>query len=152
MSRCGFYNIAVIQLRPARAKDQPTILATIREARLDPTALKWQNFTLAESDGQIVGMAQMKHFADCREFGSFVVRREWRSQGVGKLLIETLLARETGDVYLMCNAPMMPYYQKYKFERIGFNAAPGTLRRKLLFTLLLRVFGIRIACMKRVAR
>ena len=142
----------VIQLRPALAEDQPTILAMIREARLDPTSLKWQNFTLAQSDGHIVGIAQIKPFADCREFGSFAVRREWRNRGVGKLLIETLLAHETGDVYLMCNAPMMPYYRKYKFEQIGFDVAPGTLRRKLLFTFLLRVFGVRIVCMKKGVR
>ncbi len=141
----------MIQLRPACAEDQPTIKALIREARLDPTSLKWQNFTVAESEGQIAGIAQVKPFADCREFGSFVVRREWRSQGVGKRLIEAVLARETGEVYLMCNAPMMPYYRNYNFESIGFGAAPGTLRLKLLFTFLLRLFGVRIVCMQRRA-
>jgi amino-acid N-acetyltransferase len=141
----------VIQLRPARAKDQPMIKAMIREARLDPTSLKWQNFTVAESDRQIVGIAQVKPFADCREFGSFVVRSEWRSQGVGKLLIEAVLARETGDVYLMCNAPMMTYYRNYNFEPIGVGTAPGMLRLKLLVTFLLRLFGVRIVCMQRRA-
>ena len=141
----------MISIRPARAEDQPTIRAMIREAHLDPTALKWPNFMVAEGDGQIVGIAQMKPYADCREFGSFVVRREWRSRGVGRQLIETLLSRETGDVHLMCEQHMLPYYHKFNFQLIGFGEAPRTLKIKLLVTFPGRLFGFRIVCMKRDA-
>ena len=123
----------------------------IREARLDPTSLKWSNFLVAEVDAQLVGIAQMKPYVDCREFGSFVVRREWRSQGVGQQLIKTLLAQEVGDVYLMCEQHMLPYYRKFNFRQIGFGAAPRTLKIKLVVTAPARLFGIRMVCMKRIA-
>jgi N-acetylglutamate synthase-like GNAT family acetyltransferase len=143
------YNFGVIYLRPARAEDAPTIKAMTREARLDPTSLNWRHFTIAEGEGQIVGIAQVKPHADCREFGSFVVRREWRSRGVGKLLIETLLAREVGDVFLVCHERMVPYYLNYGFALIGFKAAPRTLQLKLAAAFLFRAFGVRVVAMKR---
>ena len=119
---------------------------------LDPSTLRWQNFIVAQDEaGVIVGLAQIKPYKDCREFGSLVVQTEYRRQGVGAMLIEHALADEAGDVYLLCEVHRVPYYSKFGFVAIAHDAAPGTLRRKLWFARLLGLFGIRIACMKSAA-
>ena len=119
---------------------------------LDPSTLRWQNFIVAQDEaGVIAGIAQIKPYTDCREFGSLVVQPEYRRQGVGAMLIEHALAGEAGDVYLLCGVHRVPYYSKFGFVEIAHDAAPGTLRRKLGFVKLLVIFGVKIACMKHVA-
>jgi N-acetylglutamate synthase-like GNAT family acetyltransferase len=121
----------------------------VHAAHLDPTALRWQNFTVATLDEEVIGIAQIKPYRDCREFGSLVVDARFRKQGVGKALIEQVLMQTTGTVYLNCRSQLMPYYAKFGFRQIGFAAMPPTLKLKQGLALLLRVFGIQIVCMQR---
>jgi N-acetylglutamate synthase-like GNAT family acetyltransferase len=109
--------------------------------------MKWQHFTVAESEGQIIGMAQMKPYADCREFGSLAVRREWRKQGIGAMLIEDVLSREVGNVYLVCRSTLAPYYRKFGFADIAFGDAPRTLKFKLGAAFLFKLFGVKVVAM-----
>lgn len=139
----------MISLRPASADDQVTIRKTIFAERLDPTTLDWRNFIVAEDEGAIVGVAQVKPYRDCREFGSLAVRPSHRRQGIGAMLIEAALAREPGDVYLLCQTARVRYYRKFGFKVIQDRDAPGTLRRKLALAKLFRIAGIRVVCMKR---
>lgn len=120
---------------------------------LDPSTLRWQNFIVAhDAAGVIAGIAQIKLYKDCREFGSLVVLPQYRRQGVGALLIEYALAGEDGDVYLLCGVQRVPYYRKFNFVEIAPEEAPRTLRRKLGFAGLFRVFSVRVVCMQRTAR
>jgi N-acetylglutamate synthase-like GNAT family acetyltransferase len=121
----------------------------VLEERLDPTSLDWRNFIAAEEDSAIVGIAQVKPYRDCREFGSLVVLPSHRERGIGAMLIEAALAKEQGDVYLLCQQIRVPYYRKFGFELIDERDAPGTLKRKLRFSKFFRIFGVRIVCMKR---
>ncbi len=116
--------------------------------RLDPTSLNWKNFIVADDDGEIVGIAQVKPHRDCREFGSLVVRPSHRRRGIGAMLIEATLAGETGEVYLLCASSLMSYYGRFGFEQIDDRDAPPTLRRKLWLVGLLRFAGVRVICMR----
>ena len=69
-------------IREATAADAPTIKRMIREAQLDPTSLKWKNFLIAEVDGDIAGIGQVKPLLGCRELGSLVVAKAHRKQGI----------------------------------------------------------------------
>jgi N-acetylglutamate synthase-like GNAT family acetyltransferase len=115
--------------------------------RLDPSSMKWQHFTVAESEGELIGMAQVKPYPDCREFGSLAVRHEWRKQGIGAMLIEDVLSREAGDVYLVCRSTLAPYYRKFGFADIAFGDAPRTLKLKLGAAFPFRLFGVRVVAM-----
>jgi N-acetylglutamate synthase-like GNAT family acetyltransferase len=139
----------VIAVRPARAEDRTAILKLILQERLDPSTLDWRNFNVAEVNGEIAGIAQVKPYADCREFGSLAVRPQFRRQGVGAALIAAALAAERGDVYLLCVQGRVPYYAKFGFKVIEANDAPGTLRRKLAVARLFAAFGVRVVCMRR---
>ncbi|GIV83741.1 MAG: hypothetical protein KatS3mg052_0748 [Candidatus Roseilinea sp.] len=139
----------MVSLRPATEADQGVIRRMVLAARLDPTSLNWRNFIVAVDDGEIVGVAQIKPYADCREFGSLVVKPAYRNRGIGGRLIEALLQRERGEVYLLCASTLAPYYARFGFALIDDRQAPATLRRKLRFASLCRLIGARVVVMKR---
>jgi N-acetylglutamate synthase-like GNAT family acetyltransferase len=139
----------VIAVRPARADDQATILKMILREGLDPSTLDWRNFNVAEVNGEIAGIAQVKPYRDCREFGSLAVLPQFRRQGVGAALVKAGLARERGDLYLLCRIERVPYYAKFGFRAIAPDDAPRTLQRKLRLTRLFAAFGVSVVCMKR---
>lgn len=140
-----------IHIRQAVADEQSMLRGIISGAHLDPTHLRWQNFVVAEWVGQIAGIAQIKPYRDCREFGSLVVLAEFRKRGIAAALIEHCLASEHGRIYLMCRDNMESFYARWGFQRISFADAPRTLRRKLAVTAVMRLFGIRLICMRRDA-
>lgn len=149
------YNALVIRIRPAHAQDQKQIRKMVWGARLDPTTLQWLNFMVAEAHSKptnpIVGIAQIRPYSDCRELGSVVMLPEYRGRGIARRLIETLLAQETGDVYLDCASSKIPLYTRFGFHVIPFKEMPRTLKMKSLGASLMRLFGIHVVCMKRPA-
>lgn len=121
----------------------------IRRAHLDPTSLKWQNFLVAEHDGDIVGIGQVKPYPGCEELGSLVTKRDYRGQGVGEQMIAALEARAGRPLYLLCASKMESYYQRFGYETISWWDAPSFLKLKLSPTLILRLFGIRVLVMRK---
>ncbi|MEZ4712212.1 MAG: GNAT family N-acetyltransferase [Caldilineaceae bacterium] len=118
-------------IRPADSTDQSTIRTIVRAAHLNPIDLQWQNFVVAEQDGQIVGVGQIRPHKDgCRELASIAVRPEQQRNGVGGQLVRTLQARAAGPLYLMCAAPMANYYWRFGFQRCQPAEMPGSLRWK----------------------
>ena len=106
------------QLRQAQAADQKVIRQIVRQARINPFGLKWPNFLIVEVDGQIAGIGQVKSHGDgSRELASIAVLPEFQHQGIASTIIEALLAREEGVLYLTCMWKMEVFYQPYGFRR-----------------------------------
>lgn len=139
----------MIIVRAARAEDQAEIRRIVIAARLDPTWLDWQHFNVAEEEGEVLGVAQVKPHADCREFASFAVKPAHQRRGVGALLLEATLAGEHGATYLICRDALAGYYARFGFREAPRQAAPRTLRRKLHLAWIFRAFGVRVICMRR---
>ncbi len=135
-------------IRPATAADDATIRQMVRAAHLDPTSLKWEHFLVAEQDGKIIGIGQIKPYPGCPELGSLVVLPEYRRQGIAAELIAALQARAGRPLYLLCQHHMADYYARFGFRRIHYWDAPRLLKLKLLIPTLFRVFGIRIVAMR----
>ena len=140
-----------VTLRPARAEDASTIRRLVRAERLDPTSLRWPNFLVAEEDGAIIGIGQVKPYSGGRELGSLVVLPAHRHQGVGSLIVRALIEREQGELFLFCQRRLEPYYERFGFRRAGRHQLRGTLRRKYLFARVFRLFGVNVIAMKREA-
>ncbi len=138
-----------VGIRPAVSTDQAIIRQMVRGERLDPSELDWSHFVVAEVDGEIIGIGQIRPYPNCRELGSLVVKREHRRFGIGEKLITALLAGETGDVYLETHIKNEAYYGRFGFRRISFRQAPRPLNIKIAVASVLRLFGIRIIAMKR---
>lgn len=137
-------------IRHARPDEQRLIRQMVRAVGLDPTNLKWQNFVVAELDREVVGIGQIRRSPSCHELGSLVVKPAYRGQGLARLIIEALLAEESGDVYLECESSRVPIYRRFGFEEIRWQDAPMPLKLKAGFgNSIGRLAGWRIAVMVR---
>jgi N-acetylglutamate synthase-like GNAT family acetyltransferase len=117
-------------IRPARATDQTTIRRIVWRAGINPMGLHWPRFLVAEQDGQIIGVAQVKPHRDgSRELASLAVIPAHRGRGVGRALIHTLQADQAPPLYLMCEARLGGYYPRFGFQPIDPPTMPPYFRR-----------------------
>jgi len=138
-----------VRIRAAVAADQLAIRQMVRDEHLDPSALDWSHFLVAEENGEIAGIGQIRPYPKCRELGSLVVKAPYRGTGVGALLVNALLERELSDVYLECQIKNESYYNRFGFRRVTWYQTPPPLKYKAFIgSVLLRVLGIHIIAMK----
>ena len=131
-------------LRVATEADAGVIRKMSGDERLDPTSLDWRHFTVAEEDGRIVGIAQVKPLPGVNEFGSLVVLPDYRGRGIAAQLIRTLEVQVGKPLYLICRDRMEPYYQRFGFRRVRWADVPPFLKLKLGAAALMRLGGVRI--------
>jgi len=121
-----------IVIRPATAADQPTISALVRDARLNPFRLHWRDFLVADVDGRIAGIGQVRPHGDgSRELSSLVVTGECRGTGIGSQIVWALLAREAEPTYLFCREALTPFYARFGFSVAEGQRLPRGLARML---------------------
>jgi N-acetylglutamate synthase-like GNAT family acetyltransferase len=103
----------------------------IRAEALNPFGLDWSRFLVAEREGQVVGIGQIKPHGDgSRELASIAVIPTAQGQGVGTHLIHALMAAERGPLYLMCRPELEGYYQRFGFTSVeDRRAMPPYFRR-----------------------
>lgn len=148
---------STIIIRPATEADQPIITSLIRGARLNPRNLQWQRFLIAEDNGRIVGLRQVKiHTGGTREVASGFVVPEYRHREISARLMREILARERGPLYLMCDERWVPYYEQFGFRRVAPDGLPPDFGKEFrigrIITTLLSLFTphkVRIIPMKR---
>jgi N-acetylglutamate synthase-like GNAT family acetyltransferase len=141
-------------IRPAIEADQPTIRRLINDARLNPMSLDWPNFVVAEDEGAIVGVGQVKAHGDgSRELASIAVVPARQRQGIGRALIEALLAREPGVIlHLTCRRELQSFYERFGFRSLQPAEYPPYFRRFIpLVNLVMRLSGTQILVMRREA-
>lgn len=110
-----------VVIRPAVAADGAAIRALVRSTpRMNPTGLDWPNFVVAELEGAIVGVAQLRPAgAGAVELGSLVVRPDRRRQGLAGRLVGAALVRATGRVLIVTGAASAHRYAPWGFARIA---------------------------------
>jgi N-acetylglutamate synthase-like GNAT family acetyltransferase len=141
-------------IRAATEADQPTIRRLIKEAKLNRMSLNWPNFVVAEEEGAIVGVGQVKTHGDgSRERASMAVVPGRQGEGIGSAIIKTLIAREPGVVlHLTCRSQLGTYYERFGFQRLGAAEYPPYFRRLIpIVNVLARAFGTQILVMRREA-
>ena len=116
-----------IVVREAAVADGGAIRALVRSApQMNPTGLDWPNFVVAELDGGLVGVAQLRPTgAGAVELGSLVVRPDQRGQGLAGRLIAAALARATGRVLIVTSVASAGFYTPWGFRRIAPWQAPS---------------------------
>jgi len=143
-----------VNIRPATEEDQPTVRRFVKEARLNPMSLNWPNFVVAEEDGAVVGVGQVKAHGDgSRELASIVVAPARRSQGIGSAVITALLASNPGAVlHLTCRRELQGYYERFGFRLLDPADYPPYFGRLIpLANQVARFIGTRILVMRREA-
>ena len=141
-------------IRPATQADQATIRRLIREANLNRMSLEWPNFVVAEQEGAVVGLGQVKAHRDgSRELASIAVLPAYRGSGIGSAVIRTLLARETGVLHLTCRRQMQGYYERFDFRRLQPSEFPPYFKRLIpIANTFARLWGTEILVMRREAQ
>jgi len=143
-----------VTIRPAIETDQPSIRGLIKEVRLPRMNVQWQNFLVAEDDGALVGVGQVKSHGDgSRELASIAIVPRRQGEHIGTALINALLAREPGVVlHLSCRRELEGYYERFSFRRLDLASYPPYFRRTTaLATKISRLFGVHLIVMRREA-
>lgn len=146
-----------ITIRPARQEDQQTIVSFIRQAKINPRNLHWENSLIAGDNGKTIGIRQVKvHTHGTREVASGFVLPDYRRQGVSARLMNEILSREKSTLYLMCRDKRAPYYEQFGFQQVDVNQLPSDFRKEYsigrIVTSLMSIFRkdkLRIIPMKR---
>lgn len=139
------------RLRPAVETDQAAIAALVRAARINPRGLGWQNFQVAEANGQVIGVGQIRPHRDgSRELASIAVRSDWQGRGVGSAICQALTEGERGPMYLMGRDELEGFYARFGFRMVEPGSLPPYFRRiERLARFLRPVLPVRLIVMKR---
>ena len=99
----------------------------------------------------MVGCGQVKPHGDgTKELASIAVEPEYQGKGVGSLIMNALLEREPGELYLVCLKHNVTYYQKFGFRVLTFEEFPPDMRRVFRFAgIFMKLFRVEGSVMRR---
>jgi amino-acid N-acetyltransferase len=118
-------------LRQATSEDIWSIRWLVLSAKLDPTQIRFSQFSVIECEGKIVACGQLRNFDDTQELGSLVVTPAWRKRGLATLITQHLIAEATQPLYLEClGQRLAEFYTKFGFVVIAFEDLPRSLKGK----------------------
>lgn len=118
-------------IHSATAEHAPKIRSLILRSGINPTALKWERFLVALTpEGDFIGCGQIKpHVDGVMELASLAVEPSWRGRGVGKALIQALIASHPEELHLMCTSNLGRLYERYGFRSLAPKEMPTYFRR-----------------------
>jgi N-acetylglutamate synthase-like GNAT family acetyltransferase len=117
-------------IRPALETDQTIINQIVRDAQINPMNLDWHRFLVAEENGKIIGVGQIKpHDDGSRELASIAVIPGRQKLGVATEIIRALLAPEKGDLYLVCRDELESFYARFGFRTVDRKEMTPYFRR-----------------------
>lgn len=115
-----------MRVRKCRPKDIPGVVNLAQRLGLDYPEMEADRLWVAEESGAIVGLVALKEHPDCLELCGLGVEPRFRMRGVGKSLVEAVMAAAPGRVHL---ATIIPEF----FEACGFEKSadiPATFPEK----------------------
>jgi N-acetylglutamate synthase-like GNAT family acetyltransferase len=122
-----------VTLRAARIDDLPVVerLLVASELPLDGVAGALRDFAVAEADGALVGVAGLEVCGEHALLRSVAVAPEWRSRGVGRALVDRVIAdaeaRGMRGLYLLTTTAER-YFPSFGFQRIARDEVPDDVR------------------------
>ena len=122
-----------VTLRSATRDDLPAVerLLTASSLPLAGVAENLASFVVAESNGQLVGVAGLEVCCSNALLRSTAVDPEWRGRGVGRRLVERVIAeaeaRGTRALYLLTTTAEH-YFPSFGFSRTTREAVPDEVR------------------------
>lgn len=140
----------MVTVRPPTPAEFTVAQRILRAAHLDPTTpLRFEHTLIAEADGKVVGVGQIKHHRGCQELGSLVVLPEYQHRGIAAQLIAALEAQAERPLYLTCLGHMEPYYARFGYRSIGAREMPTYFKQRLPLLWIGRLFGFRPRVMRK---
>ena len=132
-------NSRAANIRAAKPADLADVERLLADSNLPlagvPAAL--DGFVVAESEGELVGVAGLEICCDDALLRSVAVRPEWRSRGVGRALVTRAIsdaeARGIRALYLLTTTADR-YFPSFGFKQIARDAVPEDVRKTDEFT------------------
>jgi amino-acid N-acetyltransferase len=127
-----------VLLRAATASDVTSLVRFLSDLKLPTAGVEdwWSDFTVAESDGTLIGVAGIERYADGVLLRSVAVHAAWRSAGLGRALVETVLGRASRagnrDAYLLTTTAER-YFPRLGFTVISRAAVPQSVQQSVEF-------------------
>ena len=123
--------MANFNLRPAREMESRVIKDLVHLVGVLPMGIDWRRFVVAvNAQDEIIGIGQLKpHGREILELASIGVHPKYRSQGIARAIIEYLLKDSPRPLYLMCESPNGPLYEKFGFHAIQYDEMPRYFQR-----------------------
>lgn len=98
---------------------------------LDGVPQSLDGFLVAESNGDLVGVAGLESCCDNALLRSVAVRPEWRSKGLGRSLVERIIAEAEQQgvhgLYLLTTTAEH-YFPSFGFRTVAREAVPADVR------------------------
>jgi amino-acid N-acetyltransferase len=122
-----------VSLRPATSSDLPAVerLLTASSLPLAGVAENLKTFVVAESGGELVGVAGLEVCCNNALLRSTAVDPTWRGRGVGRQLVERVIAdaeaRGIRALYLLTTTAEH-YFPSFGFTRTTRDAVPEEVR------------------------
>lgn len=109
----------------------PAIESLVAAAEGDREGLREDQFVVAEADdGVILGCGRLRPYPGFCELASLAVSEQARARGVGRDIVNSLLARYQGAIYLICEDNVVDFFRRFGLERIPESEMPEGLRPK----------------------
>ncbi len=119
----------LLTLRKSTDKEFEQICRFISEFELDNRDLKKEQFTIALRNEVLVGFGRLREHTDCLELCSLGVVTPYRSQGIGKAIVNRLIKNSSKVLYLVCIIP--DFFAPFGFRSV--NKYPVSIQGKLLY-------------------
>jgi len=103
-----------MRVRKCRPEEVSQAVDLARRLDLDYPGMESDRLWVAEEGGEVIGLVALKEHSDCHELCALGVDPRFREKGVGKALVEGLMADAPGRVHL---ATVIPEF----FEACGFE-------------------------------
>ena len=124
------------QVRQALKTDMPAVQVLVAAVAGDQEGWQQDQFVVAEGkDGVILGCGRLRPYPAFCELASLAVSEEAQSRGVGRDIVNSLLARYQGAIYLICEDNVVDFFRRFGLERIPETGMPEGLRPKWDFYL-----------------
>lgn len=129
---------ASARLRPAAPGDLPAVerLLAASHLPLDGVREALPTFVVAESGDELVGVAGLEACRDNALLRSVAVADGWRSRGVGRALVERVIAeaesRGIHALYLLTTTAER-YFPSFGFRPVARDEVPGDIRETAEF-------------------
>jgi N-acetylglutamate synthase-like GNAT family acetyltransferase/protein-tyrosine-phosphatase len=124
--------VTAVTIRPARPSDLPAVLALLEAAGLPRAGVPptLTGFVVGTQGEEIVGVAGMEDYGDCGLLRSVAVHPSLRRAGLGRMLVERVLADAGGrgvrDVYLLTTTAER-WFPRLGFDRVERSELPAAL-------------------------
>jgi amino-acid N-acetyltransferase len=135
----SIHDDAIARVRAASPLDLPAVerLLTVSRLPLDGVREALPTFVVAESGGDIVGVAGLEVCCDNALLRSVAVADAWRSRGLGRALVSRVVsdaeARGIRALYLLTTTAER-YFPSFGFREISREEVPADIRETTEFT------------------